>query len=549
MREYNEQSNEERKALMNAVGIPWEDMEKPLIGIINSWNELNPGHIHFRAVIERVKNAVAECGGLAVELPALGVCDGFCSNTSGDRYTLPTRDLVAGEVQTLADLNLLDGMVLMASCDKVVPGMLMGAMMANIPTVMLTGGYMQPGRVDGQLVTLGGTKKVFARYKSGELTKEKYEELIKNSCPGPGACPFMGTANTMCATAEILGFSPHGNASVAAMSEEWKEMASECGRKVMELYREQKRARDVVSQESFYNVVRYCMATGGSTNSMLHIPAIAKQAGYTVEPKDFDEISKEIPVISTIYPNKKDISMKEFSEAGGLPAVVKELYTAGKFADTDGCFETIKEKVQKAENRNRDVIHSVEDPIYPQGGLAVLHGNIGTLSAIVKFSAVDEKCWKFSGPARIFNSQQEAYEAGLKDELRKGEVVVVRYEGPQGSPGMPHLSSFMSIVIGKDLGKDLALITDGRFSGSTSGLAVGHISPEAYEGGNIGLLMDGDIIDIDIRERSLTARVSEEEFAKRRKNFRPVEKPCSGWLKVYKENAANAHHGASIYTK
>lgn len=549
MREYNEQSNEERKALLNAVGVDWNDMEKPLIGIINSWNELNPGHYHFKEVIGIIKKAVAESGGLAVELPALGVCDGFCSNTSGDRYTLPTRDLVAGEVQTLADLNLLDGMILLASCDKVVPGMLLGAMMVNIPTVMLTGGYMKPGRVDGKLVTLGSTKKVFARYKSGEITKENYEELIQNSCPGPGACPFMGTANTMCAMAEILGFSPGGNASAAALSDQWKDMADQCGRKIMELYKEGRGARDVVSKEAFFNVIRYCMATGGSTNSMLHIPSIAKQAGYTIEPKDFDEISREIPVISTIYPNKKDISMEEFAGAGGLPAVVKELYNAGKLEDTYGCFETIREKADRAENLDKSIIHSVDDPIYPQGGLAVLHGNIGTLSAIVKFSAVDEKCWRFTGPARIFNSQSEAYQAGLNDELRKGEVVVVRYEGPKGSPGMPHLSSFMGIVIGKNLGKDLALITDGRFSGSTSGLAVGHVSPEAYEGGNIGLLQDGDIIDIDIRARSLTARVSDEEFERRRKIFKPIEKPCSGWLKIYKENTTNAHHGACIYSR
>ena len=547
MREYNEQSNEERKALMHAVGIPWEDMERPLIGIINSWNELNPGHYHFKEVISLIKEQVHKNGGVAVELPTIGVCDGMCSNTSGDRYTLPTRDLVAGEVQTVADLNLLDGMVLMASCDKVVPGMLLGAMMVNIPTVMLTGGYMKPGIVDGQIVTLGSTKKVFARYKSGELTKEKYEELIQNSCPGPGACPFMGTANTMCAMAEILGFSPHGNASVAAQSSRWHEMAAQCGTQIMELYRERKCARDVVSRESFLNAIRYCMATGGSTNSMLHIPTIARQAGYRIEPGDFDEISADIPVISTIYPNKKDISMKEFSEAGGLPAVIKELFTAGKLDNTDGCFETMKEKAERGENKKTDVIHPVDDPIYPQGGLAVLHGNIGTLSAIVKFSAVDQSNWTFSGPARVFDSQEAAYQAGLNDELRKGEVVIVRYEGPKGAPGMPHLSSFMGIVIGKGLGSDIALITDGRFSGSTSGLAVGHVSPEAYEGGNIALLRDGDMIDIDITKRTMTARVSDETFEERRKSWKPVEKRCSGWLKIYKENTGNAHEGASIY--
>lgn len=548
MREFNEQSNAERIALMHAVGVSHSDAERPLIGIVNGWNELNPGHFHFKEVIQIIKDAIYENGGLGVELPTTGVCDGFCSNTSGDRYTLPSRDLVAAEVQTVADLNLLDGMILLSSCDKVVPGMLLGAMLVNIPTVMLTGGYMQPGMVDGEIVTLGSTKKVFSSYKSGKITKEKYEELLLNSCPTPGACPFMGTANTMCAMAEILGFSAHGNASVAAQSPEWKQMAHDSGVKVMELFSKNIKARDIVSRESFLNAIRYCMATGGSTNSMLHIPAIAKQAGYIIEPSEFDRISREVPVISTIYPNKKNISMKEFSEAGGLPAVVKELAAAGRIdTEAKGAFGTIADKAAAAENKDKEVIHPVSDPIQDQGGLAVLHGNIGTLSAIVKFSAVDEDTLSFSGPARIFESQDEGYAAGMNDELKKGEVVIIRYEGPKGSPGMPHLSSFMGVVIGKGLGSDIALITDGRFSGSTSGLAVGHVSPEAYEGGNIALLRDGDMIDIDIKSRTLMARVSDEEFAERKKTWKPVEKPSSGWLKLFKDHATNAHEGATLY--
>lgn len=548
MREFNEQSNAERIALMHAVGVSHSDAERPLIGIVNGWNELNPGHFHFKEVIQIIKDAIYENGGLGVELPTTGVCDGFCSNTSGDRYTLPSRDLVAAEVQTVADLNLLDGMILLSSCDKVVPGMLLGAMLVNIPTVMLTGGYMQPGMVDGEIVTLGSTKKVFSSYKSGKITKEKYEELLLNSCPTPGACPFMGTANTMCAMAEILGFSAHGNASVAAQSPEWKQMAHDSGVKVMELFSKNIKARDIVSRESFLNAIRYCMATGGSTNSMLHIPAIAKQAGYIIEPSEFDRISREVPVISTIYPNKKNISMKEFSEAGGLPAVVKELAAAGRIdTEAKGAFGTIADKAAAAENKDKEVIHPVSDPIQDQGGLAVLHGNIGTLSAIVKFSAVDEDTLSFSGPARIFESQDEGYSAGMNDELKKGEVVIIRYEGPKGSPGMPHLSSFMGVVIGKGLGSDIALITDGRFSGSTSGLAVGHVSPEAYEGGNIALLRDGDMIDIDIKSRTLMARVSDEEFAERKKTWKPVEKPSSGWLKLFKDHATNAHEGATLY--
>jgi dihydroxy-acid dehydratase len=548
MREFNEQSNEERKALMYAMGITPEEATRPVIGIINSWNEMNPGHYHFKEVIAEIKDAVYQKGGLALELPTTGVCDGMCSNTSGDRYTLPSRDLVAAEVQTVADVNLLDGMVLLASCDKVVPGMLLGAMLVNIPTVMLTGGFMQPGIVDGEIITLGSTKKIFSAYKSGAISRKKYETLLKNSCPTPGACPFMGTANTMCAMAEILGYSPHGNASVAAQSAEWHGMASECGSKIMDMYRDGIKAQDILCRESFLNTIRYCMATGGSTNSMLHIPAIAKAAGYVIEPDDFERISEETPVISTIYPNKKDISMKEFSLAGGLPAVVKELASGGKFyTPAKGMFGSIAEKASLGENKDSSIIHPVSDPILEKGGLAILHGNIGTLSAIVKFSAVDSANWTFSGPARIFESQEEGYNACLNDEIKKGEVIIVRYEGPRGSPGMPHLSSFMGVVIGKGFGSDVALITDGRFSGSTSGLAIGHVSPEAYEGGNIALLKEGDIIDIDIVSRTMNARVSDKEFEDRRKNWKPVEKPSTGWLKFFKEHTRSTHYGAGIY--
>ena len=548
MRQWNEQSNEERKALFFAMGIKEEDAKKPIIGIINSWNEMNPGHFHLKEVMPMIKAAVTENGGLPLELTAQGICDGMCSNTSGDRYTLPARDLIAAEIQTLGDLNRLDGMILLGSCDKVVPGMLLGVVMVDIPTIMLTGGYMQPGYVDGEIVTLGSAKKIFSSYKSGTISKEKYQEVLRNCCPTPGACPFMGTANTMCAMAEILGFSPHGNASVAAQSEKWHRMAAECGKKIMEIVIDDIKPSDILSQESFYNVIRYCMATGGSTNSMLHVPVIAKMAGYRILPEDFDRISREVPLISTIYPNNKNICMVEFDEAGGLPAVVKELACGGKFdTSTKGIFETMEEKILKAENKTEDVIHKADQPIRREGGLAVLHGNIGTMSAIVKFSAVDKESLHFVGKARVFESDESAYEAVMENRIQKGDVLVVRYEGPKGAPGMPHLSSLMGVIIGKGLGPYVALITDGRFSGSTSGLAVGHVSPEAYEGGNIALLKDGDVIEIDVEGRMMNARVTEQEFEERRKEFVPIEKPSKGWLKLWKGCVCNAHESASIY--
>ena len=546
IREWNEESLDHRNALLYAMGISEEDAKRPVIGLVNSWNEMNPGHFPFdKTVIQEMKD---EIGGLALELPVTGICDGICSNTPGDRYTLPARDLVSSEVEMVAELNMLEGMVIMATCDKVVPGMLMGAFRVNIPTTMLTGGYMAAGCYEDRMLTLTHTKQAYAAYVEGDMSREEYKAIVRHACPTPGACPFMGTANTMCAMAEILGFSPHGNASVRSQSEKWHQMAREAARKVVEAVKEEKRPSDFVTQKSLENVVRYMMATGGSTNSLLHIPALARQMGFDITPETFDAISREVPLISTIYPNHPVYTMEEFDRAGGLGAVVKEMVKAGKIdADADGMFGTIRQKAELAENMDTDVIHPVAEPISEQGGLAVLHGNIGTDSAIVKFSAVAESAWIFDGPAKCYDSQDDAWHAILKDEIEAGDVVVIRYEGPKGSPGMPHMETFMAAVLGKGLGEKLALVSDGRFSGATGGLAIGHVSPEAYEGGNLALIQDGDMIHIDIRARKLTVDVSEEEFERRRKDWKPVEKPAMGWLKLYKNNCTSAHRGATIY--
>lgn len=549
IREWNEESLDHRNALLYAMGISEEDAKRPIIGLVNSWNEMNPGHFPFdKTVIQEMKDEIYQAGGLALELPVTGICDGICSNTPGDRYTLPARDLVSSEVEMVAELNMLEGMVIMATCDKVVPGMLMGAFRVNIPTTMLAGGYMAAGCYENRMLTLTHTKQAYAAYVEGDISKEEYKGIVRHACPTPGACPFMGTANTMCAMAEILGFSPHGNASVRSQSEKWHKMAREAARKVVEAVKEEKRPSDFVTQKSLENVVRYMMATGGSTNSLLHIPALARQMGFDITPETFDAISREVPLISTIYPNHPVYTMEEFDRAGGLGAVVKEMVKAGKIdADADGMFGTIRQKAELAENMDTNVIHPVAEPISEQGGLAVLHGNIGTDSAIVKFSAVAEAAWIFDGPAKCYDSQDDAWHAILKDEIEAGDVVIIRYEGPKGSPGMPHMETFMAAVLGKGLGEKLALVSDGRFSGATGGLAIGHVSPEAYEGGNLALIQDGDMIHIDIRSRKLTVDVSDEEFERRRKTWKPVEKPAMGWLKLYKKNCTSAHRGATVY--
>ena len=548
IRKWNEESLDHRNALLYAMGVSEEDAQRPVIGSINSWNEMNPGHFPFRNVIKDIKKAVYDSGGLALELPVTGVCDGICSNTPGDRYTLPARDMVSSEVETAAELNMLEGMIMLATCDKVVPGMIMGALRVNIPTVMFTGGYMAPGEYKGKMITLTHTKQAYAAYVAGDISKEDYKSIVKNACPTPGACPFMGTANTMCATAEILGLTPHGNASVKSQTASWRQMAIEAARKIVELVTEEVRPLDVIRYENFENAVRYMMATGGSTNSILHIPAMARQAGIDITPELFDRISREVPVISTIYPNHPTYTMVDFSNAGGLGAVLAELAEEGLInTDARGMFGTIADKIALSQNLHRDVIRPVSEPIYEQGGLAVLSGNIATESAIVKFSAVEREAWQFTGPAKVYDSQDDAWNAILRDEIVPGDVVVIRYEGPKGSPGMPHMETFMAAVLGKGLGTKIALVSDGRFSGATGGLAIGHVSPEAYEGGNIALIKNGDIIHIDIEKRILMADVSDEEFKERKKAWKPVEKPAAGWLKLYRKNTTSAHKGATVY--
>lgn len=549
IRQWNEESLDHRNTLLYAMGVSEEDAQRPIIGLVNTWNEMNPGHFPFdKQLIAEMKDEIYKAGGLALELPISGICDGICSNTPGDRYTLPARDMVSSEVETVAELNMLEGMVMMATCDKVVPGMIMGALRVNIPTVMFTGGYMAAGHYHGRMLTLTHTKQAYAAYIAGDLSREDYKGIVRNACPTPGACPFMGTANTMSSMAEILGLSPHGNGSVRSQSVRWHELARQAARQVMEGWREGVRPRDIIDQTSFENVVRYMMATGGSTNSVLHIPAIARQMGCDITPETFDKISKEVPLISTIYPNHPTYTMEEFDAAGGLPAVVKELAAAGKIdVNAKGMFGTIGDKAAMAENKNTDVIHPVSDPINPEGGLAVLHGNIGTDSAIVKFSAVDPAAWKFSGPAKCYDSQDEAWHAILRDEIVAGDVVIIRYEGPKGSPGMPHMETFMAAVLGKGLGKNLALVSDGRFSGATGGLAIGHVSPEAYEGGPLALIRNGDMIHIDIEARTLNADVSEEEFARRKAEWKRVNKPATGWLQLYRKHCTSAHRGATVY--
>lgn len=550
MYEWNKESKDHRDALLYAMGVSREEVSLPTIGIINSWNEMNPGHYHFKEVVEDIKETIRAVGALPRELPTLGICDGICSNTPGDRYTLPGRELISSEVETLAELNGLDGMILLCSCDKVVPGMLMGLMRVNIPAVMLTGGYMQPGQAGGRTVNITHQKQAYAAWESGKISKDEYREIVENVCPTPGACPIMGTATTMCCLAEVLGLTPPGNATVPAKSSAWREMAVLAAKKSVEITLGNIRPRDVVDRGSLENTMRFIMSVGGSTNSILHVIAIAKQAGITIEIDEFDVLSKSVPLLCAIFPSHPDYTVADLDRAGGVAAICRELSLGGAFYDqARGLFEPMKERIAAAKTLDYNVIRSAKEPISDQGGLAVLHGNLATGSAIVKFSAVHPSVWSFAGPARVFNSQNDAWRAMLDDKIAAGEVVVIRYEGPRGSPGMPHLETFMAAVLGKGMGTQIATITDGRFSGATGGLAIGHLTPEAYEGGNIAFVEDGDLIEIDIPARKLEIKVSPAEFARRREVWQRVEKPSFGWLSLFRDNVTPADKGATVFHK
>jgi len=546
--DFSEEAIDHRNALLFAMGLKEEDTTKPYVGIVNSWNELNPGHFHFKSVVEEIKIAIRKAGGLPLEIPVTGICDGICSNTPGDRYTLPSRDLVSAEVESMVEGNQLDGMILLASCDKVVPGMVMAVNRLNLPSVMFTGGYMQPGSYKGKMITLTHTKQSYAAYKGGMMSREDYKGVVRNACPTTGACPFMGTANTMCAMAEVLGLSLPGNASVAANSEEWKQMARESGELIVELIKKDWKPKDHITMESYQNFIKYVMATGGSTNTVLHLPAVAKQAGFKITYEDFDRVSREIPLLSTIYPSHDTYTMVDFDRAGGVRAVLKELADAGKLSlDVGTVTGPLRERLEGVENRDTDVIRPVTNPISPEGGIAVLQGNMASRGAVVKFSAVKEKAHRLSGPAKVYDSETEGWQALLRDEIVAGDIVVIRYEGPKGSPGMPHLETFLAAVCGKGLDESVALITDGRFSGANRGLGIGYVSPEAYEGGVLALIQNGDIIEIDIPARKMDVKVSEEELAKRRENWKPVEKPATGWLHLYKKMTSASDEGATIF--
>lgn len=537
-----------KRALMYGMGLTKEEIERPLIGIVNAQNEVIPGHLHLDEIAEAAKNGVRMSGGLPLEFPAIGVCDGIAMGHVGMNYSLASRELIADSIEAMAMAHGFDALVLIPNCDKIVPGMLMAAARLNIPSIVVSGGPMLPGKKNGKVYDFNSAMEGVGACKDGTVSEEELEELAMNSCPGCGSCSGLFTANSMNCLTEALGMGIPYNGTAASHSGERKRMAKYAGMYVMELLKNDIKPRDILTIDAFKNAIAVDMAMAGSTNTVLHLPAIAYESGIELNLDFFDEISEKTPCLTKLSPSGKH-HIEDLHMAGGIPAIMNELSKInGINLDCKTVTgKTIGENIGNCEIENEEVIHTLKNPYSNQGGLAILKGNLALNGAVVKKSAVAEEMLVHEGPARVFNSEEEAVNAIFGKKINKGDVIVIRYEGPKGGPGMKEMLSPTSAVAGMGLDKHVALLTDGRFSGATRGASIGHISPEAMEGGLIGLVEEGDIISINIPDKKLELKVDEVEIENRKLKFKPLEpKIKHGYLSRYAKLVTSANTGAVL---
>ncbi len=536
------------RSLFYAMGYTKEELARPLIGIVNAQNDIIPGHIHLDTIAQAAKLGVAMAGGTPIEFPAIGVCDGIVMGHIGMKYSLASRELIADSIEAMAIAHGFDGLVLIPNCDKIVPAMLMAAARINIPAVVISGGPMFAGRYKGKDIDLNTCFEKVAEFTSGKISEKELEEVEQQACPGCGSCSGIFTANSMNCLTEALGMGLPGNGTIPASSGARIALAKKAGMQVMEMVKLDIKPRDIMTREAFENAITVDMGMAGSTNTVLHLPAIAHEAGIKLELDIFDKISQRTPYLAKLAPSGH-YHVQDFHEAGGISALMKELSRKGllnlDLMTVTG--KTIGENIADAEIKNTDVIHPLENPYRETGGLAILRGNLAPKGAVVKEAAVAQEMLYHEGPARIYNSEEEVTEAIFSGKIQKGDVVVIRYEGPKGGPGMREMLSPTSAIAGMGLDKDVALITDGRFSGATRGASIGHISPEAMEGGPIGLLQDGDIIRIDINNRKIEVLLSDEELARRKTSWQqPEPKVKTGYLSRYARLVTSANTGAVL---
>ncbi|MCI6650364.1 MAG: dihydroxy-acid dehydratase [Ruminococcus callidus] len=537
-----------QRSLFHALGMTKEEMERPLVGIVSSYNEIVPGHMNIDKIVEAVKLGVAMAGGTPVVFPAIAVCDGIAMGHKGMKYSLVTRDLIADSTECMALAHHFDALVMIPNCDKNVPGLLMAAARVNVPTVFVSGGPMLAGHVKGKKTSLSSMFEAVGSYAAGKFTLEDVEEFENNACPTCGSCSGMYTANSMNCLTEVLGMGLRGNGTIPAVYSERIKLAKQAGMAVMDMYRKNIRPRDIMTADAFENALTADMALGCSTNSMLHLPAIANECGIKIDLDMVNQISARTPNICHLAP-AGHAYMEDLNEAGGIYAVLNEL-TKKNLLHTDVMTvtgKTMAENIKGCINKNTDIIRPIDQPYSETGGIAVLKGNLAPDRCVVKRSAVAKEMLVHKGPAKVFNSEEEAIAAITGGKIVKGDVVVIRYEGPAGGPGMREMLSPTSAIAGMGLDKDVALITDGRFSGATRGAAIGHVSPEAVNGGTIAYVQDDDIISIDIPNHSIQLEVSDEELAERKKTTKIlVKENLTGYLKRYSKMVSSADQGAII---
>ena len=536
------------RSLFHALGRTEEELQRPLIGIVNSFNEVVPGHMHLDKIVEAVKTGVLMAGGTPMEFPAIAVCDGIAMGHVGMHYSLPTRELIADSTEAMALAHQFDALVMIPNCDKNVPGLLMAAARVNIPTIFVSGGPMLAGRVNGNKTSLSSMFEAVGAHSAGTMTDEELEEFANSVCPTCGSCSGMYTANSMNCLTEAIGMGLKGNGTIPAVYSERIRLAKRAGMQIMELLKKDIRPRDIMTKEAFENALTVDMALGCSTNTMLHIPAIAYEAGIEIDLDIANEISARTPNLCHLAP-AGPVYMEDLNEAGGVYAVMKEL-TKKNLLHTDLITvtgKTIGENIESANNLNNEVIRPIDNPYSEAGGIAVLKGNIAPDTCVVKRSAVAPEMLVHEGPARVFDSEDDAIAAIYGGKIEDGDVVVIRYEGPKGGPGMREMLNPTSAIQGIGKGSTVALITDGRFSGASRGASIGHVSPEAAVGGPIALIEEGDIIQIDINNNTLNAKVSDEELKERRKKWNPKEpKIKTGYLRRYASMVSSANKGAIL---
>ncbi len=531
-----------QRSLLRATGLTDADMEKPLIGIANSWNDVVPGHIHLNELAEEVRKGILEAGGVPLMFGVPGVCDGVAMGHAGMRYSLVSRDVISDCVEIMVQAHCMDGWVGVTNCDKITPGMLMAAGRLDLPAIMITGGPMEPGAKDGRGLDLQSVFEALGANKAGKMSEAEVLEIERCACPGQGACSGLFTANTMACLTEALGLSLTGCGSMLATDPRKKELARATGRRIVELVREGMSARKLVKKGSFTNAIVLDMAIGGSSNTALHLPAIAADFGFEIDLRAFDEISTRVPHLTSIKPSGP-YYMKDFDAAGGVPAMLNRLLDDLSDEMTVNGIG-IREIARQAIVRNQEVIRPRDRPFHAEGGIAVLYGNLAPQGSVVKQAAVSPEMMRFEGTAKVFDSEQEAYEAISARKIVAGDVVVIRYEGPKGGPGMPEMLSPTSLIAGMGLSNSVALITDGRFSGATRGPCIGHVSPEAFDKGPIAAIRDGDRISIDIPGRKMELLVSQEEIEGRLAKVKVVDRRPTGVLAKYRRLVGGASKGA-----